>query len=45
MLNRLRRILVRLFRKTKTIGDEPLNKASPIVIIAIDIFILVKRAN
>ena len=41
MLNQLRRLLVRLFRKTRTINNEPLNKASLIVIIAIDIFILV----
>ena len=41
MLNQLRRLLVRLFRKTRTISNEPLNKASLIVIIAIDIFILV----
>ena len=41
MWSRLRRLLVRLFRKTRTLGNEPLNKASLIVIIAIDIFILV----
>ena len=41
MLSKLRRLLVRLFRKTRTINNEPLNKASLIVIIAIDIFILI----
>ena len=41
MWSKLRRLLARLFRKTRTINNEPLNKASLIVIIAIDIFILI----
>lgn len=41
MWSRLRRLLARLFRKTRTINNESLNKASLIVIIIIDIFILV----
>lgn len=41
MLSQLRRLLIGLFRKTRTINNEPLNKASLIVIIAIDIFILI----
>lgn len=41
MWSRLRHLLARLFRKTRTINNESLNKASLIVIIIIDIFILV----
>ncbi|MDJ0633090.1 MAG: hypothetical protein QNJ34_07855 [Xenococcaceae cyanobacterium MO_188.B29] len=41
MLSQLRRLLIQFFRKTRIIGNEPLNKASLIVIIAIDIFILI----
>jgi len=41
MLTKIRRILNRFFRRSRTINDEPLNKVSLIVIILIDIFILI----
>ncbi|XHX78278.1 MAG: hypothetical protein RBJ76_28265 [Stenomitos frigidus ULC029] len=41
MFSRLRRLLNRFFRKTRTINNEPLNKVSLIVIVLIDIFILI----
>jgi hypothetical protein len=37
----LRRLFNQLFRRTRTINNEPLNKVSLIVIILIDIFILI----
>jgi predicted RNA-binding Zn-ribbon protein involved in translation (DUF1610 family) len=40
MFNRLRRILGRLFDRSRTINNEPLNKMSLIVIILVDLFIL-----
>ncbi|BAY26141.1 hypothetical protein NIES2100_59520 [Calothrix sp. NIES-2100] len=41
MFARIRRLLNQLFRKSRTINNEPLNTVSLIVIILIDIFILV----
>lgn len=41
MFARLRRLIDRFFRRSRTINNEPLNKVSLIVIILIDIFILV----
>lgn len=41
MFSRLRRLVSRFFRRSRTINNEPLNKVSLIVIILIDIFILV----
>ncbi|MBN8559416.1 MAG: hypothetical protein J0L70_02715 [Leptolyngbya sp. UWPOB_LEPTO1] len=41
MLSRLRRIIRQFFTRTRTINKQPLNPASLIVLILIDIFILV----
>jgi hypothetical protein len=40
MFNRFRRVLGRLFDRSRTINNEPLNKMSLIVIIFVDLFIL-----
>lgn len=40
MFNRLRRIVGRLFDRSRTLNNEPLNKMSLIVIILVDLFIL-----
>ena len=41
MLAQIRRLVNQIFRKSRTINNEPLNKVSLIVIILIDIFILI----
>ncbi|MEY3256422.1 MAG: hypothetical protein RLZZ29_1557, partial [Cyanobacteriota bacterium] len=41
MLNKLRNIFSKFFNNTSTLNREPLNKASLIVIIIIDVFILI----
>jgi predicted RNA-binding Zn-ribbon protein involved in translation (DUF1610 family) len=41
MFARIRRLLNQIFRKSRTINNEPLNTVSLIVIILIDIFILI----
>lgn len=41
MLAQIRRLLNQIFRKSRTINNEPLNKVSLIIIILIDIFILI----
>ena len=41
MLSKLRRLWSQFFRKSRKINNEPLNKASLVVIIIIDIFILI----
>lgn len=40
MLTRMRRVLSRLFDRSRTINNEPLNKMSLIVILLVDLFIL-----
>ncbi len=40
MFTRIRRVLSRLFDRSRTINNEPLNKLSLIVIILVDLFIL-----